>query len=167
MRQYCLLIFALFISQINSLSYVQSWGVYEGCRSGCCCPEHGALVEIKNSGSGTMTLQVKKGSWVGCELYGWDSDDKITLPWNDDTLIDLSKGVSTSYANKNDVLVHWTWYPILGEAQEKSNGVKKGDPVALIKVDQGGIKGCKFTISANKLNIAVVLISLFILILSL
>jgi len=131
------------------LSFIGTWGVYQGCQSGCCCPEQGALITLQDAGSDKMTLTIEEGDWSGCERYGWTSNTKLELPWDDGTNIDIIAGIATTYKDKDGESVQWIWYPIINESQEDAEGIKKGDPVAGLTSTQGSTKGCQFIISAS------------------
>jgi len=159
-KYFFIFILLIHFTQIKSLSYVGTWGVYDGCNSRCCCPAKGALVKITQSASNELRLVVEKGGWSGCEAYGWKSGTPVLLPFDDKTHINLIDGVETSYNNINGESITWTWYPVIGEADDSADGVKKGDPIALITVKQGDITGCEFIISGEILKVGLILLML-------
>ena len=151
-----------FVYNSQALTYASTWGVYQGCAAGCCCPSKNSLIKIEKSGKEKMTLTIKKGEWSGCEDYGWDNSHKLTLPWDDSTSIDIQAGVDTIYKDKQGNNVQWTWYPVISEAQEDAEGIKKGDPIAALTSRQGITSGCQFIIGGPILRVFISMIMIII-----
>jgi len=115
------------------------------------------MIRIEDTGTETMELSIVEGHYTSeCSSdYGFTDKTKIPLPWDDGTSkTKLDDGVTKDMTKKDSSTVTWKWRPQIGEADQDAPGIKKGDPVALMRVDQGTVINCEFIIGGEIIRLA-------------
>src|SRR5690606_36520891 len=118
-------------------------------------PELGSLVRLQEARDGKILIIIEEGQWThGCDKYAWGISTYPKLPWNDQTVIDSSVGVSTNVEEADGNQIVWTYFPSITASTEELDGIRKGDPIITIKSNQGS-NICTYGLDTSLLQISI------------